>query len=263
MPTDEKPELGGHASPSGPGFFNTTQWTVVLSAADAGSSEAGEEAFATLFRIYRRPIESYFARSLANPEDARDLAQEFFVRMLRRGSLAGIRRENGRFRTWLLACARHAAIDFVRRNNAAVRGGGIPHRSIDASDDPEGSRLDLVDQSQATSAFERDFVMTMVEHSIAQTRAEFLKKQEKSEYPTSAEQTFDILLTCMLGTNDRGYEDIGRQLEKSEGAIKQVVRRLRQSFERHFRLQVLETVSSREDFDEELRYLLGRIESGG
>ena len=97
MFTEAETPLGGAPH----GAFATTHWSVVL--ASAGHSVESMEALEKLCRAYWYPIYSHVRRGGFSPEDAEDLTQGFFASLLRHDSLAAIRREKGRFRTFLLS----------------------------------------------------------------------------------------------------------------------------------------------------------------
>jgi hypothetical protein len=80
--------------------FTTTHWSVVLDA--QSESPAAQEALEKLCRVYWRPIYSFVQRQGVGPEQAEDLTQGFFADLLERGSLTAVRKEKGRFRSYLL-----------------------------------------------------------------------------------------------------------------------------------------------------------------
>jgi DNA-directed RNA polymerase specialized sigma24 family protein len=78
------------------GYFATTHWTLVL---DAGRSDStcAREALAQLCQAYWYPLYAYVRRRGRSPEDAEDLTQGFFARLLELKSLADVRREKQSF----------------------------------------------------------------------------------------------------------------------------------------------------------------------
>ncbi len=259
-------EMGEHdpereaGSASEPRIFVTTMWTMVLTAA-SNSPEKAQEALNQLCRIYWNPIRSYFERALRNSHDAEDLTAIFFETMLQRDFLTNIRREGGKFRSWLLKSAQHVLLDYLDKRNARKRGGGQTALSLDAESDDGGPGLDPADQRDAAKAFEREFVTATIELVFQQMEREFVSARKEQEFTVPTAEAFTLFLPCVLKTNDAGYEEIGQRLGKSEGAIKQIVRRLRLDFERTFRAQVAETLSSPDEFDDEVRYLLSVLEA--
>lgn len=68
--------------------FVTTRWTRVLSAR-GGTPEAGE-ALSGLCAAYYSPVHAFIRRATRHEEDARDLTQEFFSRILARQGLDNV-----------------------------------------------------------------------------------------------------------------------------------------------------------------------------
>ena len=66
------------------------------------------------------------------PEEARDLTQGFFCRLLEKNWLEEADRERGRFRTFLLAAAKHFLGNEWHRGRAQKRGGGRTLISLEA-----------------------------------------------------------------------------------------------------------------------------------
>src|SRR6266516_7047595 len=102
--------------------FTTTHWSVVLSAVDQ-SSTGSQAALATLCQTYWYPLYAYVRRRGYSPEDAQDLTQSFFERLLERDLLADLRPAGARFRSFLLhALKNHLASEWTRAH-AGKRGG--------------------------------------------------------------------------------------------------------------------------------------------
>src|SRR5687767_4959269 len=88
------------------GQFATTQWTVALAAGRA-EGEHRREAFGSLFAIYWRPLYAYLRRTGCGPDEAEEVVQGFFARLLEKGDLARVAPEKRKFRSFLLASLRH------------------------------------------------------------------------------------------------------------------------------------------------------------
>jgi hypothetical protein len=82
------------------GPFRTTHWSVVLRAgAQPDSAGEGRRALEELCRAYWPPLYAYVRRQGYSPEDAQDLTQEFFSRLLVDQSLGSVHESKGRFRS--------------------------------------------------------------------------------------------------------------------------------------------------------------------
>ena len=80
--------------------FVTTHWSVVLTA--QSRSPAADSALETLCRAYWKPLFAFVRREDYQFEEAEDLTQEFFARLLARRDFDAVRREKGRLRSYLL-----------------------------------------------------------------------------------------------------------------------------------------------------------------
>jgi sigma-70-like protein len=81
--------------------FATTRWTAVVAAGRRGTRES-EAALAYLCEAYWYPLYAYARRRGHGAEEAEDLTQGFFARLLEKGYVEAADRERGRFRTFLL-----------------------------------------------------------------------------------------------------------------------------------------------------------------
>src|SRR4051812_42820568 len=115
---------------SNPQWFATTHWSVVLSAGELNSVK-GSQALEKLCRAYWPPIYSYVRRMGYRTEDAQDLTQAFFAKLLEKNFWARANPEKGRFRSFLLVVLRQFLADERDRARTAKRGGGAPLISLD------------------------------------------------------------------------------------------------------------------------------------
>jgi RNA polymerase sigma-70 factor (ECF subfamily) len=99
--------------------FVTTQWSMVLAA--HGSSPAADAALGTLCRRYWRPLFGFVRRSGFGHEEAEDLTQAFFARLLERRDLDAVRKEKGRLRSYLLVALKHFLANERHRASAIKR----------------------------------------------------------------------------------------------------------------------------------------------
>jgi RNA polymerase sigma-70 factor (ECF subfamily) len=103
--------------------FVTTHWSVVLTAGHSDTPRA-RGALETLCQAYWYPLYAYVRRRGHSPEDAQDLTQEFFARLLARNWVDSADPDKGRFRTFLLTAMKHFLADEWDRLRAQKRGGG-------------------------------------------------------------------------------------------------------------------------------------------
>src|SRR5262245_51900457 len=101
--------------------FRTTHWSNVLAAARA-DSPGWQAAVTTLCQRYWYPLYAFARRQGRNPQEAEDLTQEFFARLLAKNGLATVRSDSGRFRSFLLASLKNFLANDWDRKRAVKRG---------------------------------------------------------------------------------------------------------------------------------------------
>src|SRR5256714_14797562 len=119
----------GASAPNQTIAFTTTRWSVVLTA--QGESPAADEALEKLCRSYWWPLYGFVRRQGYKPEEAQDLAQAFFARLLGRRDLEAVRQERGRLRSYLLASVRNFLSKARHRELTIKRGEGRPLVSLE------------------------------------------------------------------------------------------------------------------------------------
>jgi len=72
-------------------------------------------AFEKLMDAYQQPMLAFIARLIGDAEEARDIAQEVFVRAYRAIQVPRFRLKRASLSTWLFQIARNAAIDVLRK----------------------------------------------------------------------------------------------------------------------------------------------------
>src|SRR5436190_5061192 len=227
--------------------FNTTHWSLVL-AARGGTAEA-QVALEKLCRVYWYPLYAFVRRQGRNREDAEDLIQGFFARLLERKDLETVQRERGRFRSYLLVSLKHFMLNAQLRAGAEKRGGGQPIISLDEVEAEKKFAREPVDNSTPEKIFERRWALALLD-----TVLERLRREHEA---TGRLRLFDTL-RCFLSDEpaEQSQAQIGAQLGLSTGAVKQAVRRLRQRYRELLREEVANTVATAADIDDEVRHLV-------
>src|SRR5690349_8620463 len=109
---------------TGSSAFPTTRWTMVVAAGDPQRKEA-RSALVSLCETYWYPLYAYLRRRGYPPDQAQDLTQEFFVRLLEGRYLDRADPEKGRFRSFLLVSLKFFVADEEDRWRTLKRGGGM------------------------------------------------------------------------------------------------------------------------------------------
>jgi DNA-directed RNA polymerase specialized sigma24 family protein len=158
-----------------PRQFATTRWSLILSAANSRSEEQkARDALEELCRIYWRPVFVFVCRRGYSIQDAQDLTQDFFVKILEPAWLqhAGVNR--GRFRSLLLTSLQNFLVKAAEKTH--TRGGGVEFVSWDDWMAEAPSQLSIsahaLDSLPAERLFDFRWATTVVEQALRRLREE-------------------------------------------------------------------------------------------
>jgi RNA polymerase sigma-70 factor (ECF subfamily) len=229
-------------------LFAPTRWSVVLTAKDKSSPQSAA-ALEELCRMYWYPLYAYIRRQGRGPHDAEDLTQSFFARLIEKEYLKAAAPEKGRFRTFLRVALKRFLANEWDRSKTLKRGGGFTTVPLDSSAAEDRYQNELSNSSSPERIYERRWAMACLEQTMARLRSEYDRLGKIAE--------FEVLKAAL--TAERGaipYGAMATALEMKEGAARVSVHRLRKRFREEFRAVVSETVSTPEDTDDEMRYLV-------
>jgi RNA polymerase sigma factor (sigma-70 family) len=232
--------------------FPTTRITLIQ-AARGESGPNAHEALSMLCAAYWYPIYAYVRRLGHSHDEAEDLTQGFFTRVLEKRYLRDFDRERGRFRSFLLGALKHFIANERDAARALKRGGGrapLPLDEIVQADQRYSAeaRNDLTPDR----IFERQWALTVL------TRVQDLLGEEAIRQ--GKEVQFDRLKGLLVG-EDTGvsYRALAEELSTTEGALKVAIHRLRQRFRELLREEIAHTVADPRDVGGELRDLIAAL----
>ncbi len=230
-----------------------THWSVVL-AAGQSASKAAENALEELCRMYWYPLYAYLRRKGYSEHDAQDLTQGFFEHLIERRTIESVGREKGKFRSFLLSCLNYFLAHERERAGAQKRGGGRELISLNGEEAEQRYRLEPRDERSPERIFEHRWAMTLLDQVLAQLAREF---QE-----TGRENLFQKVRPFLVeGKGNGPYRQAADEIGMSEEAFKKAVQRMRRRYSELFRSEIAHTVATKEEVDEELRYLCGVLAS--
>jgi RNA polymerase sigma-70 factor (ECF subfamily) len=228
--------------------FVTTQWSVVLTARDGVSPES-REALDELCRTYWYPLYGYIRRRGYTHEDARDLTQEFFLRLNTPNFLASVSGEKGKFRSFLLASLNHFLANEWHSARAEKRGGGAPHVPVEPDTYEDRYLAEMATDERPEMYFDKKWALTILERALNALR------EESATSGKSA--SFDLLKSYLTDVSaGRDYTEAAAQLQMKPNAVAVAVHRLRARYRELVRAGVAQTVESEADLESEMNYLL-------
>jgi len=233
-------------SPNDAGEFRTTHWSVVLAAAQ-NDSTARQSALTILCQKYWYPLYAFVRRKGRNSQDAEDLTQEFFARLLAKDVLAAVRPELGRFRSFLLASMENFLANDWDRNHTIKRGRDY---KIISWDEPSAENRYLIEphhDATPEKLYEQSWALTVLQMVLEQLRKEYA---DAGKGPL-----FEAIGIYLENDGETTYAEIGAQLNMTESAVKMAVHRLRENFRYRLRSEIAQTVAQPREIEDELQYL--------
>jgi RNA polymerase sigma factor (sigma-70 family) len=236
---DSEPQVHG-------GVFSTTHWSVVLAAGQQESLEAAD-ALETLCRTYWYPLYAYIRRRGHEVQDAEDLTQEFFSRLLRKDYLARADPHKGRFRSFLLVAVNHFLANEWDRAKAAKRGGQVTFLSLDDAAEQRYLEEPATELSPER-IYEQSWAVALLGKAFGRLRGECAASGKANR--------FDQLKVLLIGEElSVTYAELAATLGTTEAALKMTVQRLRRRYGELLREEVSHTVANPEQIEDELRHL--------
>jgi RNA polymerase sigma factor (sigma-70 family) len=227
--------------------FTTTHWSVVLEA--QGESPAAQRALEILCRTYWRPLYGFARRQGLAREEAQDLIQDFFARLLEHRNLDMVRREKGRLRSYLLVSLKRFLASEQHRASGVKRYETGPHIPLEELLESEAADFKLAETWSADRLYERHWALAVLEQVLGRL---------ESEYRAAGKGAlFDRLKEFLVGEKGRPLQvEIGAELRMTENAVKQAFHRFRQRYRLLLRQEIAHTVAQAGDVEGELRHLV-------
>jgi len=227
--------------------FKTTRWSIVL-AAGRTPTRTSSDALTRLCEIYWYPLYAYVRRWGYDADEAQDLTQEFFARLLEKHYLRDADPSRGRFRSFLLTSLKHFLSNERDRASAVKRGGRVSVVPLEIENAEGRYSLEPPDIETPERIYERRWALTLLERTLSKLRAESVAGGKQA--------LFERLEGHLTGEQDTlPYAEVASALGMTEGAVKVAVHRLRRRFGALLRAEIAETVADPAQVDDEIREL--------
>ena len=225
--------------------FPTTRWTLVVAAGNPERKEA-RSALASLFENYWYPLYAYLRRRGYPADQAQDLTQDFFIRLMEGRYIDRADPEKGRFRSFLLTSLKFFVADEGDRQRAHKRGGGVLV-PLEVSSGEERYQREPAHDETPERIFELRWAISVLDRVVEKLRNEFVQHGRLEH--------FQHLKVFLLGQSDAPYALLAREMNTSEGALKVAIHRLRKRYRELFRQEIADTVADPAEVESELRFL--------
>jgi RNA polymerase sigma-70 factor (ECF subfamily) len=235
--------------------FALTRWTLVERT--RGKTPEAKVALRELCEAYYAPVVAFLRREGNHDDSARDLAHEFFAKILSGDSLGGAERARGRFRSYLLGAVKHFLMNQRREAGTQKRGGAADHVAIGPGTDTSPG-FDVTDNRALPSdaVFDREWALAIVERALASLEQECVAAGDAAQFAA-------LKPWLSPAAAPQSQARIAAQLGTTENALKVAIHRLRRRFRELVREEISQTLDRPEDLDEEMRHLIDALAARG
>lgn len=226
--------------------FQTTQWSLVLTAAQRSTPE-GRAAFSDLCERYWYPLYAYVRQREPDVHLAHDLTQSFFAKVLEKNYLADADPDRGRFRTFLRTSLRNFVANEWDHRTAQRRGGTQRHLSVDLGGADQRLSMDATEADSPDALYNRRWAIELLARVLSVLKQEIVR--------TRGQHGYDQLKQYLLPGPWPAYREVATTLGMTEAATKVAVNRLRKRYQALLREEIRQTVADASQVEDEVREL--------
>ena len=239
--------------PVGGWRFPQTRWSAILAARSDDPAER-THALNAFISAYWKPAYKYIRlRWHRSTEDAQDLTQEFFARLIEKGFLDSYNPAKARLRTFLRVCIDGLVQNEDKAARRLKRGGDAQILSLDfESAEGELKHLDPPAPGSLDDFFEKEWVRSLFGLAVEALRAE-CKSRDKSVHF----RLFELYDLDDDSASRLTYDELARRFGLSATDITNYLAFARREFRRIALDKLREMTASDEEFRREARALFG------
>jgi DNA-directed RNA polymerase specialized sigma24 family protein len=206
-----------------------THWAAVLKTRKQDTSRA-MDTMAQMCRTYWHPLYAHVRLRGHSPDEAKALTKEFFFRLLQNNkTLAYMRRDCGKFRSFLLSAMNHFLVDEWRKGRAVK-----PDARLDA------------DASE--KVFEKNWALAVQNAVFDRLKQEYARLGQS--------EVFSTLKFCLTSNGQAVPEgELSQRLAADESTVRAMINTLRERYRDLLCEEVASSVATAAEADEELRCL--------
>lgn len=218
-------------------YFPQTRWSLFQEARSNDNPRALED----WCKSYWTPIHGYVCSRGYNSQEADDLTQGFFQQLLSRTNLGLPETLQGNLRAFLKRSVKNFISNQWRKESAQKRGSG--QEILQIEEELVGTTNDEIDVK-----FARDWLT-----HLTQRATDGLKQEMGKSGKLDAFEVMMPLIVADGSISER--EEMAAKLEMDNGAFRVALHRLRKRYRTLLENEIRETVSTEEEYQEELKFL--------
>jgi len=248
------------------GQFPATRWSAVLAARSDDPAERSR-ALDLLIRAYWKPVYKYIRMRWNKPrEDAQDLTQEFFARVIEKGFFDRYDPAKARLRTFVRVCVDGTVANEAKAAGRLKRGGDAVHLSLDFDSaetelgragasfvdrDKPGLR-EIASPDSMEEFFEKEWVRSLFSLAVETLRGECERRGKQIDF-----RLFEIYDLEDSGGGRASYDDLARDFGIAVTDVTNYLSFARREFRRIALEKLREMCATEEEFRREARAIFG------
>ncbi len=231
--------------------FPPTSWSLIVGVQDS-STMSRQQALESLCHRYWKPVYHFVRRAWSKtPEDAKDLTQAFFLRILEGEALRRYKPGRGGFRTYLKVLLRGFSADQHDALQALKRGGGVRRLTLDDGEAPLAEVLPDGRAEDPEKAFDLVWKKEILERAMARARDWFVSSGRERQF-----QAFEAY-ELADGESRPTYAEVAARLGMNESDVRNHLFSVRERLRAEIRAELSQTVADTEQLKEEWSALFG------
>ena len=233
------------------GRFPTTHWTLVARLKSADEATV-RRALDDLCTQYHYPLYCYIRRRGLSHHDAQDVLHDFLAKLLRLDVFESADAEKGRLRAFLSTALGRFLINWHDGSAQRQRENSVDIAAFGDDSEERFSREKFTERDTPDRVFERQWAQELLRRVLRDIAAVY-EERGKSDL-------FKALKPVILrGGSFRGEDPgaVAQKLGMSEPALRKALQRALAEYRKTLENEVLQTVASADEVEEELAYLRG------
>lgn len=226
--------------------FPRTRWSLILGAQSV-DGDSRRTAVSQLCKDYWTPLYLYIRKLGRSSEDAEDIVQGYFARILDRDAFEKVSAsgDRGKFRSWLLTGLKNYLVNDWRHRTAEKRGGGIAQVELDVDQAERIYASSVTDENSPDLLFEKRWALSVLDSAIARMREEYAG--------SGKEEVMHAMLPILIASAERGaYAEPCARLGMSEASARVIVHRMRKQLRIFIEEAVADTTATASEAKDEL-----------
>lgn len=236
----------------GKGNFPRTRWSLIVAARSA-DVHVRQQALEVLIAAYWKPVYKYIRLHWEKDnEEARDLTQDFFLRLLDKDFLDRFDPRRARLRTFLRVCVDGMIANQEKAARRLKRGGDVQLLSLDfESAEGELQQLEVPSSESMEEFFEREWARNIFSLALERLRQECEQRGKQVHF-----QLLELYDVDEAG-KELTYQQVAQRFGLKTSDVTNYLAYARREFRRILLEQLRGMTGSEEEFRREAQSLLG------